>query len=48
MDLSPLLRETPGVDPAVMLQLHRTPWANGVSEGVHREEVVFEWQGKGR
>ncbi|CAM9511208.1 unnamed protein product [Ectocarpus sp. 12 AP-2014] len=46
VDLDPLLRDVPGVDPSVLLLLHRTPWADVVLEGIRKEESCFEWQGK--
>lgn len=48
LDFRPLLQAIPGVDPSVMLALHRTPWAEGVSEGIRSVEACFEWQGKDR
>lgn len=48
VDLDPLLRDVPGVDPSVLLLLHRTPWADVVLEGIRKEEACFEWQGKDR
>ncbi|CAM9691398.1 unnamed protein product [Ectocarpus sp. 4 AP-2014] len=46
VDLDPLLRDVPGVDPSVLLLLHRKPWADVVLEGIRKEESCFEWQGK--
>ncbi|CAM9979949.1 unnamed protein product [Ectocarpus sp. 8 AP-2014] len=46
VDLDPLLRDVPGVDPSVLLLLHRTPWADVVLEGIRKQEACFEWQGK--
>lgn len=48
VDLDPLLRGVPGVDPSVLLQLHRTPWADGVIDGIREEVACFEWQGRDR
>lgn len=48
IDLDPLLRGVPGVDPHVLLLLHRSPWADGVVEGIRKEETCFEWQGRDR
>ncbi|CBJ29792.1 hypothetical protein Esi_0161_0061 [Ectocarpus siliculosus] len=48
VDLDPLLRDVPGVNPSVLLLLHRTPWADVVLEGIRKEEACFEWQGKDR
>lgn len=48
IDLDPLLREVPGVDPHVLLLLHRSPWADGVIEGIRKEETCLEWQGRDR
>ena len=48
VDLGPLLREVPDVDPSFILALHRTPWAEGLCEGIQREETCLEWQGKDR
>lgn len=48
VDLGPLLRDVPDVDPSVLLTLHRTPWAEDVCEGIRKQEACFEWQGKDR
>ncbi|CAM9643276.1 unnamed protein product [Hapterophycus canaliculatus] len=45
-DLDSLLRDVPGIDPSVLLLLHRSPWADGVIEGVRKKETCFEWQGR--
>ncbi|CAM9499803.1 unnamed protein product [Scytosiphon promiscuus] len=48
-DLDSLLRDVPGIDPSVLLLLHRSPWADGVIEGVRREETCFDrghWSSK--
>ncbi|CAM9826047.1 unnamed protein product, partial [Ectocarpus sp. 12 AP-2014] len=42
VDLDPLLRDVPGVDPSVLLLLHRTPWADVVLEGIRKEESCFD------
>eukprot|EP00903_Cladosiphon_okamuranus_P016189 g14940.t1 len=46
IDLDPLLQGVPGVDPHVLLLLHRSPWTDGVIEGIRKEETCFEWQGR--
>lgn len=48
IDLDPLLGGVPGVDPHMLLLLHRSPWADGVIEGIRKEETCFEWQGRDR
>lgn len=46
--LDPLLRDVPGVEPHVLLLLHRSPWADGVIEGIRKKETCFEWEGRNR
>lgn len=48
VDLDPLLRGVPGVDPSALLLLHRNPWADGVIDGIRDEVACFEWQGRDR
>lgn len=48
INLDSLLQGVPGVDPHVLLLLHRSPWADGVIEGIRQEETCFEWQGRDR
>ncbi|CAM9256909.1 unnamed protein product [Discosporangium mesarthrocarpum] len=38
-------KETPEVDPEVMLQLYRKPWSEGVAQGIRRVEEVYETGG---
>lgn len=48
VNLDPLLRGVPGVDPSVLLLLHRSPWADDVIDGIRKEVACFEWQGRDR